>query len=314
MVKRTIPERITDESVDRIIKAYEDAYKDIHRKLKVALDYKKNPNFSQTSIYSINKYIESRLRDLRVDINNVVPKELRKAVEVGYTEQLMAQYLALGINKSFNEAWKDVPFSRINDTIGEQMAKDTMTDLLQITNNTEYAVKKFVRDTFSKHMAVQSLQNAGRKDMIKVVMKDLTGKRISQEIENNMIAIVDKAGRKWKLDTYVDMVVRTKFHQARVEGIKEYINDTGKGDLAQIPIHNALDECREFEGLVISMTGVTEGYRSYEELKATNKIFHPRCKHVPKPVYALEYLHDDDIELHNKKVKTSDNFLEKINK
>lgn len=313
--RRSIPERIVDEDVNRIIRTYEEAYKSIYKRLKANLDYKKNPGFSRVSMYSQMKQVEYELEQLGRELNLLVPKAVKKAVEIGYAETLLSMYVALNINKTFDEAWKDVPFSTINSTMAEQLAKDTMKDLLQATKNTEYAVKKLVQDTFAKHMSVQALQNGGRLDMIRVVMKDLTGKGLSKNISQNIIGIVDKAGRKWRTDVYVDMVVRTKFHQARVEGIKEYANkNDGKGDLAQIPIHNAFDACRNFEGLVISMTGVTPGYRTYDELRATNQIFHPRCKHIPKPIYAMEHLHEEDQKLHQEKIKESDKFLKDFDK
>ena len=73
-------------------------------------------------------------------------------------------------------------------------------------------------------------------------------------------------------------------------------------DLAIIPSKGAKDHCKNFEGMIISLTGLTKNYPTYDQLKATNLVFHPRCKHNPIPVRPT-ILTDEDKALHSDKLK-----------
>jgi hypothetical protein len=85
------------------------------------------------------------------------------------------------------------------------------------------------------------------------------------------------------------MVTRTKMLEAFSEGQRVQAVEMGI-DLAIISSHGAKDACRHFEGQVISMTGQTEGFLTYDELRRSNLIFHPNCKHRITPVRSLDLL------------------------
>jgi len=51
-------------------------------------------------------------------------------------------------------------------------------------------------------------------------------------------------------------------------------------DLVMVSVQGAKDKCRRWEGSILSLTGKTEGYPTLAFAKATNEVFHPRCRHT----------------------------------
>lgn len=311
---RNIPKRIIDKNSKEMIRVYQKAYVEIYNILYSTLDYKENPNFSQLSMYSALKQIEDILYKLGVDVQTLVTTHIQDCVERGYLDSVIGYLSAENLTGvALATAILEFPFSALANDVAEQFAKDTFKDLLQANNNTAYSIQQLMREVFSKHMAAQALLDKSYHSAASEILKDLTGTALKKKIENGVISIVDKAGRRWKLETYVDMVVKTKYQQARVEGMREFAKETGRMDLARIPTNGAKDHCRIFEGLVISLTGATNGYQTYDDLQATNLIFHPRCRHTPMPIKSLDHLHDEEKEFHEMLNNEMVDYLKNIN-
>lgn len=305
-------QRLNDKNLKDIISTYAKTYSDVANMLKKHLSYKSNPKFTKVSQYVMDRYVADRFADLVVELTKVVPKGVDTAVSTAYAEALLSKHIKDDIkNISLDQLLKETPKVLKNGTVVTQLKEVTMRDLLQATNNTEYAVKRLIRETFTKHLTIDSMLQRGHKEIAARLSSELSGKKLEQLIGTNMTGIVDKSGRKWNVDTYVNMAVRTKFHQAHVEGVKQFVEDyDGHGDLARIPTNQkTVDNCKHFEGLIISMTGKTEGYRTYAELKATNQIFHPNCRHNPKPYWNEESIPKSTMATHKRISKKSSKFL-----
>ncbi|GAK00915.1 phage minor capsid protein [Geomicrobium sp. JCM 19055] len=173
----------------------------------------------------------------------------------------------------------------------EKLMTDTQRDLLKGTNNTEDSIKAFVSQTVSTVMQDNALQSTGRRTLSKEIRDQLTQQQLQSGMRNMETAIVDRANRTWKLDTYVDMVVRTKMNTAYMDGLRTEMQERDI-DLAIVSDHGAIDECSYFEGMIISMRGETRGYPTYDELRQSNLIWHPNCRHSVTPVTSEDVLPD----------------------
>lgn len=305
------PRPLLEQASIRMQKVFTKTYIEISKKLRTSLDYNRNPEFSAISIYMLYKYLERHFEELNKNIENKVSDEIEFAYYLGFAMGLMSFYDSTGIEYTFESVMKEVP-TMIDKTVLINVKDVTMKDLLQVTRNTEYSVKRFIQDVMTKHLNVKQMKNMGRTDLANLLVKELEGKKLQTAIEDNMIAIIDNAGRRWKVNTYIDMVVQTKAHQVYVQGLQDFAaQNNGNGDLARIPVNpTTVDACLNFEGLIISMTGATAGYRTYAELKATNLIFHPRCRHHPKPYWDVNQIPKDIMKAHNKISTKSDKILE----
>ena len=79
------------------------------------------------------------------------------------------------------------------------------------------------------------------------------------------------------------MVARTKMNNAYIQAIREEALQDGT-DLAIISTKpDTYDACKNYEGMIISLNGLTAGYLTYEGIKATKQCFHPNCGHFVRP-------------------------------
>lgn len=299
--KPDIPARILEGSIDKILKIYSNSYKTLFADLLEQLveDFGVLANPSYQSQLATLQMIEKRMNEM----NLLIVDEVKTELEQAYASAGVFHTLSTETIKSLEELHGAVPFSQLNTYKMEQLVEDTMEDLLFVTQHTSKELKKLVREVFGKNLHYHALNNESHKTIKKLIEKELSKKMLSEALKKKgFVGIVDAGGKKWNLKTYIDMAVSTKLNQAYTEGLKDRARETGK-DLAVIPEKGATDSCAKFEGMLISLTGATEGFMTYDQLKATGLIFHPRCVHSPFPVGSLDLVPEEDIAFHNKKIR-----------
>lgn len=214
--------------------------------------------------------------------------------------------LALGLSaQTQSDALIGSAMSMLQRNTLDAMIADTFEDLLHATQNTKRKIKKIVRETVAERMRLNTAQQLGRRTQTKDIIDRLSKKGMSRKIsKEGWVGIVDQRGRRWNLNTYSEMVVRTKMQQAYVEGVRHEALERGV-DLAIISSHGAKDPCRHHEGAIISMNGTTEGYPTYSQLKGSDEIFHPNCKHTISPLRSPDLLPESVYENAQKQTKES---------
>ncbi|UAY72003.1 phage minor capsid protein [Bacillus paralicheniformis] len=236
------------------------------------------------------------------ELDQALYKEIEKLIKKSFQDGQAYHLLSVKEAKNWEEAVSSATFNKLQRARIEAIVADTHEDILQATNNTSSAIKSVVRQTVSKVAQYHSLNNGNYKDMQKDLLKQLSKQGLSKTIvKDGFVGITDKAGRKWDLATYSKMVVTTKTNQAFIEGVTHESEETGF-DLAVISDHGAEDACKNWEGLVISLTGKTKGYITYKQAKATNEIFHPNCEHGVHSIRSLDMLPADEIAQHRRKM------------
>lgn len=310
--KPDIPARIVQESIKKILKTYEGSYKKLFVELLNILneDFGVLATPSYQSQLATLKLIESRMNEM----NFLITDSLKAELEKNYASAGVFHALATESINTIEELQGAVPYSQLNNYKMEQIVSDTMEDLLFVTQHTSKELKKVVREVFGKNLHYHGLTNENQKNIKKLIENDLSKKMLSKSLQKKgFVGIVDAGGKRWNLKTYVDMAVTTKMNQAYTEGLKDRAIETGK-DLAVIPEKGATDPCKNFEGIIISLTGATEGYMTLDQLKATGLIFHPRCTHSPFPIGSLDLVPEEDIAYHNQKIRNLKLESKKVNK
>lgn len=299
--KPNIPARILESSTDSILKIYASSYKQLFSELLEMLfeDFGVLASPSYQSQLATLQLIEKRMNEMNLLITDEVIGELEKS----YASAGVFHALTTETIKTLEELHGAVPYSQLNSYKMDQIVEDTMEDLLFVTQHTSKELKKVVRETFGKNLQYHALNNESHKNIKKLIEQDLSKKMLSETLKKKgFVGIVDAGGKRWNLKTYVDMAVTTKINQAYTEGLKDRAMETGK-DLAVIPEKGATDPCSRFEGMIISLTGATEGFMTYDQLKSTGLVFHPRCTHAPFPIGNIDLLPEEDVALHNKRVR-----------
>lgn len=193
---------------------------------------------------------------------------------------------------------------------------DTYSDILEATENTVPSIKKVVRDTVRDTLQLNALNgenySSQAEQLKKRLEKGLTKKGIRGRIvKDGFVGIVDKAGRRWDVGTYSDMVVRTKLSQAYTDGVKQAGIELDM-DLAVISDHGAEDDCSKWEGVVVSMNGKTPGFPTFNEAKATNEVFHPNCQHSAHLIRSVDELSSRDRKTFEKQLNNLGDYKKRM--
>lgn len=280
---RLPPEPQYERDIQRLVTIYQTALKQLEEYVRRIPDL---PSFDYLQTQMLIRQIEDILRGLGVEVRSWVQNTFPSVFEEGVASSI---YVLEGVSLARAiELAKQ--FATIHRSFVEAMIDDTFNDLLAATQRTEQQIKKLVREAVADHLRVNAAQSLGRRTSQREIIDTLTKAGLSRTLkEESWKGIVDAAGRRWNLSTYVEMVVRTKLRDAHTEGVRREALQRNV-DLAIISSHGAKDACRMFEGLVISLNGLTPGYRTYRELRASNLVFHPNCKHYTIPIRNLDML------------------------
>lgn len=292
-----VPKPHFDRSRKKLIEEYKAANRSI---LAVILDLTTigefdDPYQKQTSTL---RQVEVILAGLNESNRTWCEREIKAA----FTEGSATATLSAGAAATLAEATAGVQFSMIALETVNALIADTYDDLLSATQHTERKIKQVVRQEVGNIMRQRSIQKMGRNTMRNDIVKGLRQKGLSERVmEDGFVGIIDKAGRKWDLRRYSDMVVRTKLQQAHTEGVR--IQGIERGiDTAIISSHNAPDACGKYEGMIISLNGLTPGLLTYEQIWRSNECFHPNCGHSVLLI-RLEYFPQKLKDKHDAKVK-----------
>lgn len=99
------------------------------------------------------------------------------------------------------------------------------------------------------------------------------------------VGFVDKAGKRWGLDTYSEMVVRTTTREAVVQGAIDRMASHGI-NLARVSMHaSSCKICTQYEGRLVSLDGAVTEYEGETVMDASAiPPYHPNCAHSLQPV------------------------------
>lgn len=193
------------------------------------------------------------------------------------------------------------PAAAVNVAAVEALAAETVA----VVAATHPTILRSVQDVYRSTVA----EVTGRMVTGTATRREVTQQVLNRFAQRGITSFVDKAGRKWKPDTYAEMATRTAAIKAQRQGHADKLGALGY-DLVVINNHaNPAPECQPFEGKVLSLSGRQRG-RIYAENRLTGGrthvdvkwsireaeargLFHPNCGHrytlwvpgasIPKP-------------------------------
>lgn len=266
---------------------------------------------TSTQLLTLERTVNKEVNLIFTDLNQKAIPLARQKVINAYAEGIKYSRLSL-IEVKPLIAVKETEVEDIIENLDDshkkrldKMVSQSQDDLLQATMNTQNNIKQLVRKVVSKEMA--AVGNTGmigkRSNMALRVEAELRKQFLDNGIKNADVAIIDRAKRKWKLSTYSSMAIRTKMNNAYIDAIREEAIQDGS-DLAIISTKpDTTDACLNYEGMIISLNGLTAGYKTYEEIKTTKLCFHPNCGHFVRPVGGIEWIPKKQLEIHENKMK-----------
>ena len=196
---RTAPEPTYEYDINRLVRAYKEAI----RKLLDELERFDPSDARAANIRAVLAQITEILKELSEESAAWVDEMIPKAAQDG----IAATLVELGVVKTIAEAEKIVRFNRVNQHAVAAAIADLQTDLLAVTQNVERRTRAAVRQIVAEVMRENMARGANdRRTISREVLRELR-RRLGDSIETG---IIDAAGRRWRPEVYVDLVIRTK--------------------------------------------------------------------------------------------------------
>lgn len=164
-----------------------------------------------------------------------------------------------------------------------QRAIDVLAQNMQgnMRNATQFVGRR-VGDAFRR----AGVDQAAKKMATGSTWRDMQKKLTQELLDTGLTCFVDSAGRKWRLDSYAEMVARTTTREAASVAVQNECQEFGV-DLVKVTTHSpTCGHCAPKQGKVFSLSGRDKRYPAMtDELRPP---FHPHCRHVLTP-YVREF-------------------------
>lgn len=190
------------------------------------------------------------LVDLRDDAKRIVDELVERGPEA-ITEALERAY-----RRGIDDAAADgitagLPSTRTHTRAVEALAAETIAS----TSSTHEAI---LRQTLDIYRAVVA-ETAGGIVTGADTRRQAAQRALDRFADRGIVGFVDRAGRRWELESYVEMALRTASGRAQVAGTLDRFLAAGR-DLVIVSDHaQECRLCRPWEGRVLSITGASAG-------------------------------------------------------
>ena len=202
---------------------------------------------------------------LRVNINDAY----LHGIEVGDGELDRIRRIGVNIERPRYEVFAAVHHEAIG-AIAEEVIRKTDFALAQIGRRAD--------DVF-RTVGVQEVARGIAEGKTRVAVTRSIKERLLREGRANF---VDKAGRRWSLDRYGEMVARTTTREAMVQGTIQRLKEHGI-ELVQITAHACDDFCVYYEGVVANIGAEPHPRYPFLSQIGGGPPFHCNCLHTIVP-------------------------------
>ena len=265
---REAPQPNYDYDVKKLVKAYEQALKDVQNELNNLF----LTDFERAQILTVEKSIRNILSDIAKYGNEWSAVAMTQAA----TNGIASTIYELGLTSTYEDALKIVKFNTTNRRLIDAAIADTQADLLAITQNIDRQAKLAIRKATAEAMRHNLTRGTN-------ATQDLSKEIRQRIVKATDVAIIDARGNRWKVANYADMVASTKMmHAHREASINEALSEGSY--YGRISRHGAKDACNQYEGKIVKLVANAPGDYPYIEDIPRKQLFHPKCKHLVTPL------------------------------
>jgi len=254
---------LNEQNLQKLVASLKKTHTQIVAEIKGATD------FGVANRKQILAQIEKILEESGQDVQKWLEKEMPEYYKTGAdhaVKQLDNIGAEVAVTKGFNKVHKETITALIDDSsraFGESLSG--------VGRSANMILGKATREILTQEMA----KGLTAGEALRTVKNQIVG----MIEETGIGALVDKSGKTWQLDTYAEMLFRTKAVEARNRGLVNRVAENDY-DLVQVSQHGgACDACEAWEGKILSVTGKTKGYETVADAEADG-LFHPNCRHA----------------------------------
>lgn len=264
-----IPEIDFTQSTEDVRKQFEKALKQIQSALRAFL----LTDATRQDLLAAEKDI----RNILSDTDKYIDEWSSEAAESSVEEAIVASLLMLGIASTVEEALEQTKLTRKQTALLDYAVESLQTDLKAVTANLERQTRTVIRKSYTDSIKRTSTQSQTE-----------ISRAAKQMLADADIAIVDKAGRRWKATTYTDMLANTRLMESYREAVATEGITRGNGH-AYISFNpKTTDPCKDHQYKIVKLApDIDSPYPYYRDL---NHIWHPNCRHYLIPITSFEDL------------------------
>ena len=251
--------QFSDAEIERLVKFYEQAEREILDRINRALLRGNQTEY----LAAMKKNVEAILQQLREGNRTWCTEAIPRV----YTEGIK------NADAMLNDAGATLKagFGAIHQQAAQILAENAFQRLEDVAQ----VIGRQVNDIY-RELALENVRGT-------VVGYDTwkqTARRFREQLaERGVTGFKDRSGRMWNMRTYTEMVARTTTQQAHTEGTLNRLSEQGH-DLIIVSRHRgACPLCTPWEGKILSISGKTKGYPTFEEAKASG-LMHCNCRHA----------------------------------
>lgn len=254
--------QLNEKEISKLIKTYKKAYKKVIRELVTIKDLKVRTRRQKLS------NIREILSELKVDVDDFIEREVETMYKGGALDAIK------DIRAQGADFQEFSAFNRIHRQAVSALASDTqeafLVGITGVSKDAKVTLGKAVRDQITLRLLEGKVTGSVLRQVKQNIVSDLR--------EKGLTALIDKGGKKWTLDRYSQMIIRTKLTEARNRGLINQLAGMGYDTVIVSSTGTTHHECAVWEGRVLSMTGRTKGYPTVDEAMIAG-LFHPNCQH-----------------------------------
>ena len=251
--------KFSDAEVDRLVKFYVEAEREILEQINRALLRGNKTEY----LVAMKKNIEAILAALRNGNRTWVEQAIPRVYSQGlYGADAMLKDAGVAVKAGFG-------------AIHQQAAQVLAENAFQRFEDVTQVIGRQVNDIYRE----LALENVRGTVVGYDTWKQTAGRFREQLAERGVTGFKDRAGRMWNMRTYTEMHARTVCMEAHLQGTANRLAEQDR-DLVKVSSHlGACEKCQPWQGKILSITGRTPGYPTLEEAKAAG-LFHPNCRHA----------------------------------
>jgi len=204
--------------------------------------------------YYYKKNIADQVK--RIKSLSFQPKQTFKTTQF-INKDVSKQTIKTNLNDSINSFF-----------IGTSSGQKKLNQLFLTTQQLNVQEKQ-INQSIDKGFIEKGSVGGAKKGLQKTLLKNA--------VDGKFIVVINKNGKpiNYQLDTYAELVAKTKIREAQTEGTINMALSTG-GDLVQVSSHNTKTPYdAQFEGKIFSISGNSKDFPRAEDLPP----FHPNCRH-----------------------------------
>lgn len=228
--------------------------------------------YRQAEVYLLTRIAESAKR--MSDAPDWMQAQLLEIQRLRRASEVAAGYITTNLSEAVEDAVQRAHNAGVVQGINDVQPLMGVGAQVSAYGTVEHAAVASLAASTTREMGkaqlgvLRAADDAWRRITQQVTARTVTGAQTvqgawrdatKQMAREGLTAFVDKAGKRWKLDTYAEMAVRQATNQALMDGHTQVMAENGF-DLVRVSSHpNPAPMCVPYEGKILSISGQHSG-------------------------------------------------------